>query len=229
MLHISNVRLRYGSQEVIRNLSLTIEAGNVRGLVGLNGSGKTTLINGLCGLKPLSEGEITWHNRPLTRSDVAYLETHNFFYSYLSGQDYLDLFKRQHPNFDIDGWNQLFDLPLKQYVEQYSTGMKKKLAFMGVLALDRAVLVLDEPFNGIDLETTQKLKIIIQALREQGKTVLLTSHILESLTSLCDTISYLHEGQIQHTFDRTEFATMEATIFEHFQTEHEALVKRLMR
>ena len=229
MIRISHVSLRYGTQEVIRDLSLDIRTGTVAGLVGLNGSGKTTLINGLCGLKPLSSGEITWNGCPLTGKDVAYLETHNFFYSYISGREYLALFQRQHPSFNIDGWNQLFDLPLDQYTEQYSTGMKKKLAFMGILALDRAVLVLDEPFNGIDLETTQKIKIIINALREQGKTILLTSHILESLTSLCDNISYLHEGQIQHRFDRAEFATMEEEIFEHFRAENEALVRGLLK
>ena len=229
MIRINHVSLRYGEQEVIRDLSLDIETGTVSGLVGLNGSGKTTLINGLCGLKPLSSGTITLDGRPLTRKDVAYLETHNFFYSYISGRECLALFQRQHPDFDINGWNQLFDLPLDQYTEQYSTGMKKKLALMGILALDRSVLVLDEPFNGIDLETTQKLKIIINALRERGKTVILTSHILESLTSLCDSISYLRDQQIQHTFGRTEFADMEETIFKHFRAENEAMVKGLMK
>lgn len=99
---------------------------------------------------------------------------------------------------------------------------------MGVVALDRPILILDEPFNGIDLETTQKLKIIIKALREQDKTILLTSHILESLTSLCDDISYLNNKQIQYTFDRAEFMEMEETIFQHFNVEHEAVVRKLM-
>ena len=170
----------------------------------------------------------SFEGQPLTQKSIAYLETHNFFYSRITDREYLDLFKIKHPTFDVTGWNQLFDLPLDRYVEQYSTGMKKKLAFMGVVALDRPILILDEPFNGIDLETTQKLKIIIKALRERDKTILLTSHILESLTSLCDDISYLNNKQIQYTFDRTEFAKMEGTIFQHFNVEHEAVVRKLM-
>ena len=228
MLRIKNVSLSYGKQAVIRDLSLDIAVGTVWGLVGLNGSGKTTLINGLYGLKAMSRGEITLNERPLTKKDMAYLETNNFFYSYLSGREYLSLFKRQHPAFDIDGWNQLFDLPLDRYTDQYSTGMKKKLAFMGIVALDRPVLILDEPFNGVDLETTQKLKIIIRALRERGKTIILTSHILESLTSLCDSISYLENQQIQHTFERSAFADMEEAIFKNFTTQNESMVKRLL-
>ncbi len=228
MLRIKSVSLRYGKQAVIRDLSLDIAVGTVCGLVGLNGSGKTTLINGLYGLKAMSSGEITLDDRPLTKKDLAYLETNNFFYSYISGREYLGLFKLQHPAFNIDGWNQLFDLPLDRYTEQYSTGMKKKLAFMGIVALDRPVLILDEPFNGIDLETTQKLKIIIKALRERGKTIILTSHILESLTSLCDSISYLENQRIQYTFDRSAFADMEGIIFKNFTAENERIVRKLM-
>lgn len=170
----------------------------------------------------------SFEGQPLTQKSIAYLETHNFFYFRITDREYLNLFKIKHPTFDVTGWNQLFDLPLDRYVEQYSTGMKKKLAFMGIVALDRPILILDEPFNGIDLETTQKLKIIIKALRERDKTILLTSYILESLTSLCDDISYLNNKQIQYTFDRTEFAKMEETIFQHFNVEHEAVVRKLM-
>lgn len=228
MIRLDNVSLTYGKQAVIQNLHLTIDPSTIHGLVGLNGSGKTTLINGLYGLKALGGGTITFHNHPLSGKDIAYLETHNFFYSRITGKEYLNLFKLKRPNFDIDGWNQLFNLPLNQYTEQYSTGMKKKLAFMGIVTLDRPILILDEPFNGIDLETTQKLKIIIRALRERGKTILLTSHILESLTSLCDSISYLENKQIQHTFDQAEFPEMEEKIFQHFHAEHEAVVRKLM-
>ncbi|MEM8969548.1 MAG: ATP-binding cassette domain-containing protein, partial [Bacteroidota bacterium] len=214
---------------VIRNLDLTIESGSTHGLVGLNGSGKTTLITGLCGLKSLANGKIQFNNSALVKKDVAYLETNNFFYSNITGREYLELFTYYHPDFAIEEWNQLFDLPLDQYTESYSTGMKKKLAFMGVIALDRAILVLDEPFNGIDLETTQKLKTIIKTLKEQGKTILLTSHIIESLTSLCTAISYLADGQIQYTFQPLEYAGMEEQLFGSSQEKNAALVRKLLK
>ncbi len=183
----------------------------------------------MCGLKPLTSGKIQFDNRSLVKKDVAYLETNNFFYSNITGREYLELFTYHHPNFAIAEWNQLFDLPLDQYTESYSTGMKKKLAFMGVIALDRAILVLDEPFNGIDLETTQKLKTIIKTLQERGKTILLTSHILESLTSLCTAVSYLAAGQIQHTFHPPEYAEMENKIFGSSQEKNAELVRKLLK
>ena len=229
MITLQNVTLRYGKHEVIQDLSLTLEEGIIHGLVGLNGSGKTTLIHGLCRIKPLQQGTVTIGDRALTLREVVYLETTNFFYSRITGREYLTLFQQRYPHFSISDWNTLFGLPLGQYIEQYSTGMKKQLAFLGVIASDKPFFVLDEPFNGIDLETTQKLKLVMRALRENGKTILITSHILESLTSLCDAISYLDNGQIQRTFYQEEFAGMEDKIFGTFRAEHEAVVRRLMR
>lgn len=229
MIRIENVSLSYGKQSVIRDLSLKIPEASVHGLVGLNGSGKTTLLKALYGLKTLDRGKLSFRENPLQRKDIAYLETDPFFYSHITGREYLRLFCLRNQAFDLKGWNDLFELPLDRFIEEYSTGMKKKLAFMGIIALKRNILILDEPFNGVDLETTQKLKIIIRALREQGKTILLTSHILESLTSLCDAISYLQNQQISYTFERAEFAGMEDKIFKSFNAKNEDIVRKLMR
>src|SRR5690606_6256652 len=109
-----------------------------------------------------------------------------------------------------------------------STGMKKKLAFMGIVALDSPVLILDEPFNGIDMETTQKFKLIILALKNKGKTVIITSHILESLTSICDAISYLNEKRIQSVFGKMDFEKMEASIFANLNNETNKKIDELL-
>src|SRR5690606_1140889 len=132
------------------------------------GSGKTTLLSSLYGLKIPDSGSLTYWEKPLRRSDIGYLETSNFFYSRITGMEYLQLFTINNPAFSIDGWNKLFELPLNQFIENYSTGMKKKLAFLGIIALNKPVLILDEPFNGIDMETTQTLKLIIQALKKKS-------------------------------------------------------------
>jgi ABC-2 type transport system ATP-binding protein len=107
--------------------------------------------------------------------------------------------------------------------------MKKKLAFMGVLCLNRPVYMLDEPYNGIDLETSQHFKLIMKALKESDKTLILTSHIFESLTSICDTISYLQAGKIQFTLQRPEFPTMEERIFGEMNIENEQAIRKLMQ
>ena len=97
-------------------------------------------------------------------------------------------------------------------IEDYSTGMKKKLALMGIICLDREVLILDEPFNGIDLETVQKIKTLLLKLKTK-KTIIITSHILESLLPICDSISYLNDGKIEFTKGKKNFNEIENEIF----------------
>ena len=156
------------------------------------------------------------------------METNNYFYSRITGKEYLSLFCINNKSFSIEKWNNLFHLPLHDFIETYSTGMKKKLAFMGVIALDSPILILDEPFNGIDMETMQQFKLILVALKNKGKTLIITSHILESLTSICDKISYLNEKQIQFTYDKDNFALMESTIFDRFNSVHIEKIKDAM-
>ena len=228
MINIEHISISYGKQQVIENLDLQIYPAAIHGLVGLNGSGKTTLINAVCGLKEIEKGNILFHNKPLIRKDIAYLETVNFFYPKITGREYLSLFKLKNKSFDIKGWNHLFDLPLDNFIESYSTGMKKKLAFLGILALNKPILILDEPFNGVDMETTQKIKLIIKQLKDNGKTIIITSHIMESLISLSDTISYLAEKKIKFTCARSEFAGIEEKIFGSFNLENEQLIHNLL-
>jgi ABC-2 type transport system ATP-binding protein len=100
---------------------------------------------------------------------------------------------------------QLFLLPLDQVIDQYSTGMKKKLALLGVLKQDKPILILDEPFNGLDMETCRIIHLIILQLKEKGKTIIVTSHILETLTNLCDYIHLLEGGKVIKSIERKNF------------------------
>jgi ABC-2 type transport system ATP-binding protein len=227
MIIINNLHIGYGSFEVITNLNLEIQEQSIHGLVGLNGSGKTTLLSSIFGLKKPDSGTIAFRNAPMRRKDIGYLETNNYFYSRITGLEYLSLFCINNKAFNINNWNSLFKLPLHDFIETYSTGMKKKLAFMGIIALDSPVLILDEPFNGIDMETMQQFKLIILALKNRGKTIIITSHILESLTSICDAISYLNDKQIETTFFKNNFATMEAIIFDRFNAENNEKIKNI--
>jgi ABC-2 type transport system ATP-binding protein len=226
MLKIENLFVQFKQKTVLNGLHLEIEPATVHGLVGLNGSGKTTLFNTIFGLLQAQEGSLSFENKPLQNKMIAYLETQNYFYSYLTGREYLDLFKIHNPTFEIDKWNELFLLPLQQLIEGYSTGMKKKLAFIAILCLDKPILLLDEPFNGLDMETNQQMKLIIRQLREKQKTILITSHIMESLTSICDSISYLKEGKVEFTAAKTEFEGLENRIFK--EQSSSALINSLL-
>ena len=129
----------------------------------------------------------------------------------------MDLLSGTDNQFDIEKWNKIFDLPLDDLIDTYSTGMKKKLAFLGVMALDRPILILDEPFNGVDVESNEKIFQILERVKEQGKIILLSSHILSSLTNICDKISFLKEGAIFKTYRREEFPELESGLREMVQ------------
>jgi len=212
MIKIINLKVNYDEQDVLNGLCLDISDNTIHGFVGLNGSGKTTLLNTIHGQMKKLQGSIKYKDEDIKRNDIAYLETINYFYPRITGKEYLDIFKTQNPNFDINKWNTLFELPLNKLIEDYSTGMKKKLALMGLICLNREVLILDEPFNGVDLETVQKIKTLLLKLKSI-KTIIITSHILESLLPICDSISYLNNGKIQFTKNRNNFDEIENEIF----------------
>ena len=213
MISIENLKVSYADNNVLKCVNLSIPSSSIHGLVGLNGSGKTTLLNTLYGLKEKQAGSISYNSLPIVKNKIAYLESVNYFYPYITGKEYLRMFQTQNINFNIDKWNELFELPLNKLIEDYSTGMKKKLALMGVLCLNREILILDEPFNGVDLETVQKIKSLLIKLKDSNKTIIITSHILESLLSLCDLLSYLNNGIIQFSKERKDFGSVENEIF----------------
>lgn len=228
MLEINNLHVSYGQQQVLNKLELKVAPNTIHGLVGLNGAGKTTLLNSIFGIKKVAKGTITLFEETVRREQIGYLETNNYFYPKITGKEYLNIFKTQNPSFSISNWNELFELPLNKLIDSYSTGMKKKLALMAILCLNRDILILDEPFNGLDLETVQKLKALLLELKAQ-KLILITSHILESLTTICDSISYLKEGIIELTYPKEQFNDIENHIFSKHQEGIDNKVQDLLR
>lgn len=227
MISLNELHVRYGKNHVIKGLNLEIANHSIHGLVGLNGAGKTTLLNAIYGIKKQVSGEIICGSSGICRGKISFLETENYFYPRITGMEYLKLFRTQNQAFDIDKWNEFFGLPLHKLIESYSNGMKKKLALLGVLALDREILMLDEPFNGLDLETVQKLKRLLPQLKS-SRTILITSHILESLLGICDSISYLNGGVIQFTRGNKEFAGIEEEIFAMHRDKIDQQIKALI-
>ena len=224
MFTINNLTVKSDKEIVINNLSLSLNMSSINGIVGYNGAGKTTLLNTIYGLIHSEVGEIIFNNTRLERSSVAYLESANFFYSNITGRDYIKLFHKYNSNFNIDLWQSIFSLPLDQFVETYSTGMKKKLALLGVLSLDKDLVILDEPFNGLDIESVAALQIICKKLVEKGKTIIVTSHIIETLTSICDSISILENGAISSTFVPSEFNALTKSINDKMYQKYEKLI-----
>lgn len=214
MLIINSIHSSYDGKKVLEDLSLSLEPAQLHGLMGPNGAGKTTLLNILYKRKSIESGSITWKDNPLDPGDIGYLKTEPYFYSSITGREYLELFRLRKPSFDIERWNAIFELPLDELIETYSSGMKKKLALLGIICLDREIMMLDEPFNNLDMETNQLLGNILQELTGNKHTIIMTSHVLESLTRWCDHIHVMGSGKILRSFIRNEFDEIEVFLFD---------------
>ena len=219
MISIEGLNFSYGKKLVLNGFSLKMETGKIHGLLGTNGAGKTTFFKILYHLLKPSAGSIQYNGGKLTKACISYLETQNFFYPKMTGKEYLDLFKEPRKTFEIDFWRNLFKLPMEELVENYSTGMKKKLALLAILKQDREIFMLDEPFNGIDLETSRVLQVLLQKLKEREKTILLTSHILETLENSCDFIHVIEGGNIRESVSRDNFEGLGSRLFSGFESQ----------
>jgi ABC-2 type transport system ATP-binding protein len=220
-LQVHQLYVGYGDQDVLKGLDFQAPTATITGILGMNGSGKTTFFNTLFGQKKPFSGTIYWHEAPLQSRDVGFLETHPRFFPYTTGKEYLQLCAHQNPDFPMAQWNDLFRLPLDQFASTYSTGMKKKLAIMGIIALDCPLLLLDEPFNGLDLESVERLYPVLERLARQGKTILISSHILETLTRSCQRICRLQNGTFPAIYQQADFDTLATTLKDQFKQQTE--------
>jgi len=166
----------------------------------------------------------TLEGKSILKGDVAYLQTDNFFYPFMKGEEYLKLVS---PEADFQYWNDIFELPLKDFAQDYSTGMKKKLAFMGLILKDRKVYILDEPFNGVDIKSNQILIKIIELLSKKGKYILVSSHILSSLIQMSDQIHHLQDGKFEVPILKADFSTFEKKFRERISNELDIKLKNL--
>jgi ABC-2 type transport system ATP-binding protein len=226
MITIEDLVVSYEKgKNVIDGLNLAMPDGTIHGVVGLNGAGKTTLLNSVYGLKRFDSGIIRYNDHPMNKKEMSFLVTENYFYSNITGREYLALFTSSKS--EVEKWNQLFMLPLDTVIDHYSSGMKKKLALMGILRQDKPVMILDEPFNGLDIETCRIIRQILLKLKEHKKTIIITSHIIETLTNLCDHIHYLENGKIKFSKGKEEFKEFEMEIFASIENKNELLIREL--
>lgn len=203
MLEIKDLTVSFKDKNVLRGLNLNVEEGSIIGLLGKNGAGKTTLFESLYQNQKYA-GEILWNNEKLRRKSISYLETENYFYPYITGKEYLEYFSGNEVQ-SVSELTEKFKLPLNKFVQDYSSGMKKKIALIGMLMLDKPINILDEPFNGVDFEGVHILYEIIRELKDKNKIVVISSHIIETLFHTCDKIAILEEGVIKEIFDRSDF------------------------
>jgi len=213
MINITQLTKSFGQKQVLQDINLSLDPGMVYGIVGINGAGKTTLFNCIAGIEEYA-GKITSDINQF-KQKIGILHTDPYFFNMLTGREYLTLIchARHIPIPDFNHKN-VFDLPLDEYANLYSTGMKKKLAFMGILIQKNEFFILDEPFNGVDIQSNIIITEIIQKLKSSGKTILISSHIFSTLSKVCDIIFVLENNRISKEVNKENFDRLEAEIID---------------
>lgn len=202
-VELKNVEKSFKDNVILTNVNLVFESGKIYGLAGRNGSGKSVLTKMITGLYLPTKGEITWDNKNLNMKKEfppnmgALIEKPNFFTS-LTGLENLELLSNIKKIIGKDEILEaleivnLIDDKDKKY-NKYSLGMKQKLGIAQAIMEKPEFLILDEPFNGIEKITVDKIKKYLLKLKKEGKTIIISSHIKEDLDELCDEI-YLFDG-----------------------------------
>ena len=198
MIKLEGIRKSFGPKEVLKGVSFQIEEGTIYGLIGRNGAGKTTLMNIMSGLMLADEGEF------ITDKKVGYLPDLPAFYDYLTTDEYLSfLLQNQNPK-RVEELLELVSLPTKTRIKTMSRGMKQRLGIAAVLVNDPDIILLDEPTSALDPAGRNDVKDILTKLKAEGRTIILSTHILADMDSICDKAGFLTGGVIAKEVDMAE-------------------------
>jgi len=210
MLELRNVHKRYSSIPAVDAVSFTARAGEITGYLGANGSGKSTTMKMITGLIEPSSGQILFNGQPTTddrmafRQRMGYVPEEPHLYTHLSGMEYLVMVS-QLRNMDrkvaserIHGLLHLFGLHGDRDVSlsSYSKGMRQKILLSAALMHNPDLILLDEPFSGLDVGSSLILRSLIEELARRGKVVLFSSHELETVERICSHVVILHRGKL---------------------------------
>ncbi|MGE7924739.1 ABC transporter ATP-binding protein [Viridibacillus arvi] len=205
MLNIENLSKRYkNSVWGIKDFNLIIKNKEIMGIVGPNGSGKTSLINCLLGIIYPTSGKVELNGFQSKskefKKSIAYVPDDLILPEALTGTEYLDFVTSMYENIDIEKkkmLTELFDMKtaLKEPIETYSHGMKKKIQLIAAFMLKSKLIVLDEPFRGLDVEAIIITKKLMNRYIKQGGSILLSTHDLTGAERLCNQISIISKGE----------------------------------
>lgn len=210
MLKIENLTKIYGEKKAVDNLSLHIAPGEIYGFIGHNGAGKTTTIKACCGILQFEQGEIYVDGKSIktdpieVKKQIAYIPDNPDLYGYMSGIKYLnfvaDVFgvgaaERKEK---IKKYADMFELTndLGQTIGGYSHGMKQKLAIISALIHDPKLIIMDEPFVGLDPKAAHTVKELMRNMCDNGAAVFFSTHVLEVAEKLCDKVAIIKGGRL---------------------------------
>ncbi|MBE5945686.1 MAG: ATP-binding cassette domain-containing protein [Lachnospiraceae bacterium] len=202
-IEVENVYKAFGKQQVLKNISLKIPRGSIHGVVGNNGSGKTVLMKCICGFMHCDKGRVLVNGKQIGKDvDFPYdigiiIETPGFI-SNLSGYKNLKILASLK---GLIGKSEIRETlikvglnpDMKKHVSKYSLGMRQRLGIAQAIMENPSVLVLDEPFNGLDKQGVLKMRELLKGLKKEGKSILLASHNAQDIEELCDFVYDLME------------------------------------
>ena len=209
-LFVDRLAASYGDHSVLSDVSFSVMSGKTYGLIGLNGVGKTTFIKIALGLKAAQSGDVrvfgALSSDPEARSDISYLPERFDPPWFLKGGEFIafaaSLYGRKVNPDDMErACNQLALDPsvLKNKVQTYSKGMRQKLGLIATVLTGCRLLILDEPMSGLDPLARSLVKNLLASVRTEGRTVILSSHILADMDEICDCVTVIDSGHVQFT------------------------------
>ena len=234
ILTVNNLTKKYGYLTAVKDLSFTIEKGNVYGILGPNGSGKSTTLGIVLNVVNRTNGEFSWFDGNTSTHDAlkkvgAIIERPNF-YPYMTAIQNLKLVckiknvseSKIEDKLELVG---LLDRKNSKF-RTYSLGMKQRLAIASALLNDPEILILDEPTNGLDPQGIHQIREIIKKIASQGTTILLASHLLDEVEKVCSHVVILRKGEKLYS-GRVDDMMSSHGFFELKTTQSEALIKHL--
>lgn len=210
MLRIENLTKNYGEKRVVDNLSLHILPGEIYGFIGHNGAGKTTTIKSCCGILQFDSGNVfidgisIKENAIECKKRIAYIPDNPDLYEFMTGLQYLnfvaDIFgvSTSERKERINKYSALFEIAddLSSLISQYSHGMKQKLAIISALIHKPKLIIMDEPFVGLDPKASHLLKEIMREMCNKGSAIFFSTHVLEVAEKLCDKVAIIKSGKL---------------------------------
>ncbi|WP_315505960.1 ABC transporter ATP-binding protein [Oribacterium parvum] len=202
MLQASNLSKKYNGRTALDHVNVEMGDGKIYAFLGPNGSGKTTFMKILASLTKQSEGELLLDGKALSiksRADVAYLPTETHAYPFMTVGEFGEYYKTFFKDFDeirYKSWVERMKIPFRTPFKVLSSGMDKKVRVAATLAREAKVLILDEPFNGVDLLAREEIEKMILEVMSDNRTIILSSHLVEEVESYVNFALFFNEGRL---------------------------------
>jgi len=202
MISIKQISKHFGKEIVLRDISLDIEKGEIFGLIGKNGAGKTTLLSIIAGLSDVTKGSCYINGKQISKKNpydkIGYLPDVPNFFDFMTVGEFIDFLYKKSNGYKNkrDELLKLVGLNKNTIIKTMSRGMKQRLGMAATLVNDPDIILLDEPSSALDPAGRNELSEILLNLKNEGKTIILSTHILTDMEQVCDRVAFLHNGNI---------------------------------